>query len=75
MKIDTTSAKYQNYMTGLSNLKKDMLPQFEAFSKLSREKQRWWLQRDPLMRRVLKFMIMLNKWVDAQGFMENVEDD
>lgn len=73
--IDTTSARYQNYMTGLSNLKEDMLPLFKAFSKLSREKQLWWLQRDPLMRRILKFNIIIGKWVNAQGFAEDVQND
>lgn len=73
--IDTTSARYQSYLTGLTSLKEDMLPRFKAFSKLSREKQLWWLQRDPLMKRILKFSIVIGKWVNAQGFTGDVRND
>jgi hypothetical protein len=73
--IDTTSAKYQNYLTGLANLKTDMLPRLKAFTKLSREKQTWWLERDPLLRRLIKLGVIMNKFLDIIDYQQEVEND
>jgi hypothetical protein len=61
--INTQSAQYQQYMTGLANLRTDMLPRLRAFKRLGPEKQRWWLQRDPLLRRLIKLGLIVSKHV------------
>jgi len=73
--IDTTSTQYQQYMNGLASLRTFMLPRFKVFHKLSLEKQKWWLARDPLMRRVLKMGLIINKLTNPNGFETEVEDD
>lgn len=73
--IDTTSQQYQKYLDGLDELRVLMLPRFKAFDKLGEEKQRWWLQRDPLMRKLLKTALIINKHIIADSWMEEIQND
>ena len=73
--IDTTSQQYQNYLNGLANLRTMMLPRFKAFEKLSPAKQRWWLQRDPLMRRLIKMSIIIAEHFAPDQFKGDVTND
>lgn len=75
LNIDTTSQKYQDYLTGLTNLRTEMLPRFKAFKQLSKLRQRWWLQRDPLMRKLVKMALIINKHIQAKNFVGDVEND
>lgn len=73
LQIDTTSAQYQQYLTGLGNLRVLMAPRFKLFAKLPRDKQRMWLQKDPLFRKVLKMSLRVAEW--AEQFKEDIEND
>jgi len=73
--IDTTSAKYQAYMTGLENLRTDMLPRLKAFKSLGKEKQKWWLERDPLLRRLIRLSCIIDKHVNIRKLREEVIND
>ncbi len=73
MQIDTTSAQYQQYLTGLSNLRTLMAPRFALFKKLPQFKQRQWLQKDPLFRKVIKMGVLVGNWTEQ--FKGDVEND
>ena len=73
--IDTQSQKYQGYLAGLGNLRDDMIPRLKAFSKLSKLKQKVWLDRDPLMRRLIKLSLVVSKHVNIENHRENVQYD
>ncbi|KKN55588.1 hypothetical protein LCGC14_0580600 [marine sediment metagenome] len=71
--IDTTSNQYQQYLTGLTNLRTLMAPRFAMFKKLPRDKQRLWLQKDPLFRKILKTGLLVTEW--AEQFKEDIVND
>ena len=71
--IDTSSAQYQQYLNGLSGLRTLMVPRFKLFAKLPRAKQKLWLQKDPLFRKILKMFLGVAEW--AEQFKEDVEND
>ena len=73
MQIDTTSQQYQQYLNGLSGLRILMVPRFKLFAKLPRDKQKLWLQRDPLFRKILKTGLLVAEW--AEQFKEEIADD
>ncbi len=73
--IDTTDPQYQQYLTGLDNLRTLMIPRLKAFDKLGKAKQHWWLQRDPLLRKLLKTAAIINKHILADSWMEEIQDD
>jgi hypothetical protein len=73
MNIDTTSQQYQKFVNGLDDLRALMAPRFVLFEKLSPEKQRQWLQRDLLFRKVLKMSLKVSEW--AQQFRDETEND
>lgn len=73
MQIDTTSAQYQQYLTGLTGLRTLMAPRFALFKKLPPAKQKIWLQKDPLFRKILKISLIVGKW--AGQFEEEIEND
>ncbi len=59
--IDTTSAAYQNLLSGVGTLRALLTPRFKVFVKLPRDKQLLWLQRDPLLKAVLRLVRDVNK--------------
>lgn len=73
MQIDTTSAQYQQYLNGLSGLKTLMASRFKLFAKLPKAKQKIWLQKDPLFRKILKISLTVAEW--AEQFKEDIEND
>ena len=73
--INTRSAKYQNYLSGLASLRVDAMPRLKQFSKLSTAKQIWWLQRDPLMRKLIKFALLMNKHIPLQLIEDELKND
>lgn len=73
LQIDTTSAQYQQYLNGLGNLRTLMAPRFKLFAKLPRAKQKIWLQKDPLFRKVLKMGLTVSEW--AEQFKGDIEND
>ena len=72
LNINTDAPKYQNYLAGLEDLREDMIPRLKIFSNLSRERQTWWLQRDPLLRSILKLALQINKHLPIRQFREEV---
>ena len=73
MVIDTTNPVYQQYLNGYNNLVDLMKPRLTLFAKLPESKQRLWLQRDPLFRKILKNSLKVAEW--AEQFKEDVKDD
>lgn len=73
MNIDTASAQYQNYLTGLQTLIDFYQPKFVLFKKLPRSKQKQWLQKDPLFRKILKIGVTVGEW--SHNFKEDVQND
>ena len=71
--INTQSAAYQQYLNGFENLRQLMKPRLALFAKLPRAKQRLWLQKDPLFRKLLKNALQLAEW--AERLREEVEND
>ncbi len=64
--IDTTSAQYQNLLTGMGTLRTLLTPRFKVFVKLPRAKQKDWLGRDPLLKEVVRLVRDVNK-LDVQS--------
>lgn len=73
MNIDTQSQQYQNYLTGLDNLKAYYAPKLVLFAKLPKAKKKLWLQRDPLLRKFLKISLSVAEW--ASQFREEIKND
>ena len=73
MNIDTTSPQYQQYLSGLSGLRIMMAPRFALFKKLPRDKQKIWLQKDPLFKKILKMSLTVAEW--AEQFKEDIVND
>lgn len=73
MIIDTQSAQYQQYLTGLQNLIDFYKPKLALFAKLPLSKKRLWLQKDPLFRKLLKVSLWLAEW--AEEMKIEVEND
>lgn len=73
MIINTQSPAYQQYLTGFENLRELMKPRLVMFAKLPKDKQRLWLQKDPLFRKLLKSALRLAEW--AEQFKEDIEND
>ncbi len=51
--IDTTSGQYQQLLAGLDTLRTTLAPRIKILLQLPSDKQRVWLQRDPLLRRTI----------------------
>lgn len=73
LSINTTSQQYQQYLNGLTGLRTLMAPRFKLFAKLPKDKQRLWLQKDPLFRKVLKLGLGVAKW--AEQFKGDIQND
>ncbi len=73
MQIDTTSSQYQQYLNGLDGLRTLMAPRFKLFAKLPKDKQKLWLQKDPLLRKILKNGLIVAEW--AERFKEDTVND
>jgi len=71
--IDTTAQAYIKYLNGLDDLRTLMTPRFVMFAKLPRAKQKLWLQRDPLFRKLLKMGLDVAEW--AEQFKEDTAND
>ena len=52
--IDTTSVQYQQLLAGLGVLRTVLAPRITLLRQLTREQQRAWLARDPLLRRTIR---------------------
>ena len=72
VQIDTTSPQYQQYLNGLDSLRTLMAPRFVLFAKLPKAKQKLWLQKDPLFRRILKMGLNVSEW--AEQFREDIQN-
>lgn len=64
--IDTTSNQYQQLLNGLGILRTVLTPRVKALKNLPRDKQRWWLQRDPLMREFVRIVRDFNAAMEIQ---------
>jgi len=64
MQINTTSAQYQQYLSGLNRLRNLMAPRFALFKKLPIVKKKLWLQKDPLFRKILKLSLIVAEWTE-----------
>ena len=53
--IDTTSGAYQQKLNALAVIRADIVERMRIFKDLPEPRQRQWLQRDPLLKNVLKF--------------------
>lgn len=73
MEINTQSPAYQQYLTGFENLRQLMKPRLALFAKLPESKQRLWLQKDPLFRKLLKSSLQLAEW--AENLKSEVAND
>ena len=73
LNIDTTSVQYQQYFDGLTSLRTLMAPRFKLFAKLPRAKQKIWLQKDPLFRKLLKMGRDVSEW--SEQFKEDIQND
>lgn len=72
MIINTQSAQYQQYLTGLQNLIDYYKPKFILFKKLPKSKQKLWLRKDPLFRKLIKVGIYVSSWsIDYESEVEN----
>jgi hypothetical protein len=71
--INTQSAAYQQYLTGLDTIRTYYTPKLKIFAKLPRAKQKLWLQRDPLLRKLLRLSFDLTEW--ASQFTKETEND
>ena len=73
LNIETTSQQYQQYLNGLASLRTLMTPRFKLFGKLPQDKQKTWLQKDPLFRKILKMGLDISKW--SEQFREDIQND
>jgi len=55
--IDTTSQLYTNLVNGLDTLEDQILARAPLFMKLNTDQKKLWLQRDPLLKKTLQFII------------------
>ncbi len=67
--IDTTSGQYQNLLSGLGTLRTVLAPRIALMKKMlkqegGRAKVRNWLQRDPLLRRVIIMSQKLSDFIN-----------
>lgn len=51
--INTSSTQYQKLLTGLGALRTVLAPRIKVLRDLPRDRQKTWLQRDPLLRRTI----------------------
>jgi hypothetical protein len=56
LNIDTTSQQYQNLLAGIDTLETQLAERWPMFRRLPRAQKVVWLQRDPLLRRALRFV-------------------
>lgn len=70
LNIDTTSAQYQNLLNGLSTLRTVMGPRVNMLVKMLKKneevKVQQWLNRDPLLRRCIRFAQTLARIIDRE---------
>lgn len=59
--IDTTSPQDQQLLNGLGTLRTVLTPRAKVLRGLSREQQRWWVNRDPLMKEFVRMVRDFNK--------------
>ena len=71
--IDTTSQQYTNLVNGLVILEAEILERAPLFNKMNTAQKRLWLQRDPLLKDTLKFIL---KYAEhAEKIKEELTDD
>lgn len=66
MNIDTTSQQYQNLLAGLGTLRTVLAPRIRLLQRANRERQKQWLQRDPLLRRTILMSQKLMNFLDLE---------
>ena len=64
--IDTSSAQYNQLLSGLGTLRTLLAPRIKLLLTLPRAKQRAWLQRDPLLRHTLKLAQALQELIHEE---------
>lgn len=76
IKIDTTNGQYQSLLSGLGTLRTVLGPRLNLLKRLRHsdrregtDKVRQWLDRDPLLRRVVIMARKLNQY-DDMGLIE-----
>jgi len=67
--IDTTSAQYQQLLQGVDILRDVVTPRLKLFKKMPLAWKKQWLQRDPLLRKVLKLGL------DLEAYLEKLRED
>lgn len=53
--ITTADAQYQTDLTRWRQVRNTVRPRMKHFFRLSKDRQRAWLQRDPLLRELIEF--------------------
>lgn len=64
--IDTRNPQYVSLLDGLATLRDVLAPQIKLLRQLPRDKQRAWLQRDPLLRRAIRLALELRDLLDEE---------
>jgi hypothetical protein len=64
--IDTTSPQYVQLLNGLGTLRTVLAPRIQLLRQLPRDKQKAWLQRDPLLRRTIKLAQTLGEIISEE---------
>jgi hypothetical protein len=70
MNIDTTGPQYQALLDGIDTLESTLTARWPLFKRLPAAQKIAWLQRDPLLRRALRFVRDHRKRV--QGLEESL---
>ena len=67
--IDTTSVQYGKLLTGIGTLRDVMTPRLKLLKKMPYSKQKWCVQRDPLLKATLKLGL------DLKEYLEKLHDE
>jgi len=69
--IDTTDATYQTNLNRLENLRSFTISRVQVLRKFPIEKQKQWLQNDPLLRKLIVFCNDVADWVPRGDFVNH----
>lgn len=64
--IDTSSPQYVQLLDGIGTLRTVLAPRIKLLRQLPREKRLQWLQRDPLMRRMIIMAQSIANLIDEE---------
>ena len=65
--IDTTSQLYQKYVDGIDAIRSFYTPKLLIFKDLPLSKQKAWLKRDPLLKKIFKLSLDLSEFIMMIG--------